>query len=236
MRKIVWLVVLAVPVIVLFTLPARVVLSLFDLPDGIGQVQGTVWSGQAHWRQPGQAPMRIDWSWSGGRDWQWQAEGAETRLQGHWRPTPSGLALSDVHGHLELDRVDLAYWLVNARPRGHLEVTLEHMMVAPDRVPEIIGKVIWREARLEGAIHESLGEIELNLTHDDGAQLARVESLRPASVQVRGRIDVDAGHYDVDLWLRASSDRPDLVSQLSRLGEVQPDGQVRMQLRGALGW
>ena len=236
MRKIVWLAVLAVPLIVLVTLPARVVLSWLEVPEGIGQVQGSVWSGQAHWRQPGQAPMRVEWTWRGGRQWRWQADGAETRLQGRWQPTSSGLSLSEVEGQLALDRVDLAYWLVNARPRGHLEVALDRVVIIPGSVPDIDGEVIWREARLEGAIHESLGEIGMRFSRREGMQLVRVESLQPASVQVRGRVDLDASHYDVDLWLRASPDRPDLVSQLARLGEMRPDGQVRMQLRGMLGW
>jgi hypothetical protein len=236
MRKIIWLVLLAVPVIVLLTLPARVVLSWLEVPEGIDQVRGTVWSGQAQWRQPGQAPLHIHWGWRGGRDWQWRAEGADTHLNGHWQPTTAGLALSDVQGRLELERVDLVYWLVNARPGGHLDVALDRIAVTPGRAPEVAGQMTWREARLEGAIHESLGEIGLTFSPGEGAQMIRVESRRPASIQVRGRIDVDASHYDVDLWLRASPDRPDLVNQLSRMGEVQADGQVRMQLRGALGW
>ncbi len=236
MRKILWLALLAIPVIVLLTLPARVVVPWLDMPEGISQVQGTVWSGRAQWRQPGQAPMRVEWRWRGGQQWRWQAEGVDTRLEGGWRPVAAGLSLTEVEGRLGLDRIDLAYWLVNARPRGYLDVALDRAVVAPGQVPDIEGRVTWREARLEGAIHESLGEIGLNLSHDNGAQIIRVESLRPASVQVHGRIDLDAERYRVDLWMRASSDRPDLVSQLSRMGEMQPDGQVRMQLRGMLGW
>ncbi len=236
MRKILWLALLAIPVIILLTLPARVVLPWMDVPEGLSQVQGTVWSGRAQWRQPGQSPIRLEWRWRGGRNWRWQAEGVDTRLEGGWRPVSSGLSLTDIEGRMGLDRVDLAYWLINARPRGYLDVALERAQVVAGQVPDIAGRVIWREARLEGAVHESLGEIGLNLVHENGAQIIRVESLRSASVQVHGRIDLDAERYQVDLWLRASSDRPDLVSQLSRMGELQPDGQVRMQLRGMLGW
>lgn len=236
MRRILWLVLLAIPVIVLLTLPARVVVPWLDVPESFSQFQGTVWSGRAQWRQPGQAPVRVEWRWQGARQWRWQAQGLDTQLEGGWRPLAAGLSLTDIEGRVGLDRVDLAYWLVNARPGGYLEVSLERAMVIPGQVPEIVGRVIWREARLEGAIHESLGEIGLNLSHDNGAQVIRVQSLRPASIQVHGKIDLDAERYRADLWLRASSDRPDLVSQLSRMGEVQADGQVRMQLRGMLGW
>lgn len=236
MRKILWLALLAIPVIVLVTLPARVVLPWLDVPEGFNQVQGTVWSGRAQWRQPGQSPIRLEWRWRGGRNWRWQAEGVDTHLEGGWQPVSAGLSLTDIEGRLGLERVDLDYWLVNARPRGYLDVAIDRAQLVEGQVPEIAGRVTWREARLEGAVHESLGEIGVDLVHENGNQSIRVESLRPASVQVRGRIELDAERYQVDLWLRASSDRPDLVSQLSRMGEMQPDGQVRIQLRGMLGW
>ncbi|QOC23142.1 type II secretion system protein N [Wenzhouxiangella sp. AB-CW3] len=236
MRKLVWLVLLALPLIIAATLPARVVTHWVDLPDGVEQVRGTVWNGQAQWRQPGHAPMRVQWRWDKGWHWGWQASGDATRLQGYWRPGGDGLSLSEVSGQLGLDRVDLVHWLMYVRPGGYIDVDLDRLSLAPGQVPEIVGELVWREARLEGAVHEDLGEVGLQLRREGESQQIRVESLRPASVHVQGRIDLDASHYDVDIWLRASVDRPDLVSQLARLGEKQPDGQVRVQLRGRLGW
>lgn len=236
MRKILWLALLAVPLIVLATFPARVVISWLDVPEGIEQVRGSVWDGHAQWRQPGRSPLHLSWRWNGGTNWRWKAANGATDLQGLWHPGGSGLELSGIHGQLELSRIDLDYWLINTRPRGFLEVDIASADIVPGRSPEISGRVLWREARLEGAVHESLGEISIELSPDSGRQTARVQSRQPAAVRVRGTIEMDAESYSVDLWLRADRDRPDLAGQLARLGEIQPDGQVRIRLSGALGW
>lgn len=236
MRKVLWLAILAVPLIVVITLPARIVFSWLDVPEGVSQVRGTVWSGHAQWRQPGKGPLYLEWRWDSGSVWRWQARNDDTGLQGQWRPGGSGLNLSEVRGQVELSRIDLDYWLINTRPRGFLEIDIERADIAPDRPPEIAGRVIWRDARLEGALHEPLGEIVIDLGSDPGQQRARIESRQPAPVMVRGTIELGIDDYVVDLWLRASSERPDLASQIARMGEVQSDGQVRIHLRGALGW
>lgn len=236
MRKILWLVLLAVPVIVVVTLPAGVLTSHLDLSEDIDDVRGTVWRGQARWMQPGHAPLEMQWRWRGGSTWHWQAIGDGTDLSGRWQPAGSGLKMSEISGRVALARIDLDQWLMNTRPRGFLELDIERFEHTGDRAPQIDGRVVWREARLEGAVHESLGEIAVTLESADAGQTARIRSISPAAVSLRGTIELDAEHYQVDLWLRASADRPDLAGQLARLGEVQGDGQVRIRRRGLLGW
>lgn len=235
MRKILILAIILVPVIVLLTLPVRMVLPLFDPPDQLGQVRGTVWSGQARWNQPGHGPLRLTWRWSGGREWRVEASDHATRLEGWLRPG-EGLHVRDLTGHIELDRVDLAHWFYNARPAGRLEVNLGEGVIDPGQVPRLRGQVIWADARLEGGVHERLGRVAIELEPQPDHQLARIRSLEAAAVQIRGEVRTDDSHYDADLWLRASAERPELTRQLAPLGELQPDGQVRIQLRGSLGW
>lgn len=236
MRKILWLVLLAVPVVIVVTLPAGVLTSRLDLSDEIENVRGTVWRGQARWMQPGHAPLEMQWRWRGGRTWQWQASGDGTDLRGRWQPAGSGLQMSEISGRVAVARIDLDQWLINTRPRGFLELDIERFEHTEGRPPVIDGDVTWREARLEGAVHESLGEIAVTLEPSDTGQAARIRSISPAPVSLRGTIDLGPDHYEIDLWLRASGDRPDLAGQLARLGEVQGDGQVRIRRRGLLGW
>lgn len=235
MRKILILAILAVPVIILLTLPVRAILPLFDPPDQLGQVRGTIWSGQARWSQLGHAPMDVEWRWTGGRDWRFQAGDGHTLLEGRLQPG-DGLRVRDLTGRIELDRVDLAHWFYNTRPAGHLEVDLSEAILDPGKVPSLRGQVIWADARLEGGVHEHLGRVAIDLEPRDGYQHARVRSLEPAAVQIQGEIRSDQSQYETDLWLRASAERPELTRQLAPLGELQPDGQVRIQLRGSLGW
>jgi hypothetical protein len=235
MRKILILAIIILPVIVLLTLPVRAVLPLFDLPDGLGQVQGTLWSGQANWNQPGHPPLQVAWRWSGGRDWLVEVTDPGTHLEGRLRPG-GALHLVDLSGRVELDRVDLAHWFRNTRPTGHLEVDLDEAYLEPGEIPRLRGQVIWADARLEGGVHEHLGRVAIELEPGSEHQLARLRSMDTAAVILRGEVRADEHEYRADLWLRASPDRPDLTRQLAGLGELQPDGQVRIELRGRLGW
>jgi general secretion pathway protein N len=236
MRKLLWLVLLAIPLVIVVTLPARVVAPRLPIGEDVRDVQGTLWDGEAVWQQPGFAPLDVSWHWAGGRTWSWQARGIGVDLSGNWRLNAGATELTAVRGAIEMNRLDARVWLVNARPRGHLELDVERALIAEGRPPEIDGRLIWRNARLEGAVQESLGEITVRLDSQAQGQVARVESTEPGAIQVRGGIELGAERYEVDLMLRASADRPELLRQIAWLGEPQPDGQVRVHLSGALGW
>jgi len=236
MRKLLWLILLAVPLVVVVTLPARVIVPQMPIGEDVRDVQGTLWNGEAVWQQPGFAPLDVSWRWDGGRSWAWQARGPGVDLDGRWRLRAGVTELADVNGRIEMNRLDARLWLVNARPRGHVELDIARAVIAEGRPPEIDGRLVWRDARLEGTVQESLGEITVDLDSEQLGQLARVESTQPGAIQIRGDIELGAERYNVDLWLRASADRPELLRQIAWLGEPQSDGQVRVRLSGALGW
>jgi hypothetical protein len=236
MRKILWLALLAVPVVIVVTLPARVIVPRMPIGEDVRDVQGTLWQGEAVWQQPGFVPLDISWDWAGGRDWSWQARGTGVNLDGQWRLNAGATELLEVTGRIEMNRLDARLWLVNARPRGHVDIDVQRALVAEGAPPEIDGRLVWRDARLEGTVQEPLGEITVRLDSQQQGQRARVESTQPGAIQVRGGIELGAERYEVDLWLRAAADRPELLRQIAWLGEPQPDGQVRVRLSGALGW
>ncbi len=233
MRKVLVLAVLAIPIILVLTLPVSLIVPLLDLPPGVEQVRGTAWSGSARLQQPGQVPLNLNWRWQGGRHWRWQAMDARTDITGLWRPSGQ-LVLEDISGRVDLERVDLAYWLPATRPTGYLQLALDQARLATGQVPRLDGEMIWEDARLEGSVHERLGRIGIEFEPAGETLQAKVRSLEPAPVQVRGTIEADARRYEVDLWLRASPDRPDLAREIGILGERQADGQVRLRLAGAI--
>jgi hypothetical protein len=235
MRKFVWLALLFIPVVVALTLPVSVLLPLFDPPDSLDRVRGTIWSGHAQWRQPGHVPLALSWNWDGGRTWVWRAEDDRTRLTGVWRPGAE-TELEAITGVLDLARVDIDHWLYATRPVGHLVLDIDRARLSSGMVPVLDGRAVWEEAGLEGSVHERLGRIAIELEPGPTRQHASIRSLEPAGVQVRGSIEADAESYWIDLWLKAASDRPDLARQIGRLGERQADGQVRLRFQGALGW
>ncbi|MGY6554877.1 MAG: type II secretion system protein N [Wenzhouxiangella sp.] len=227
--------VLALLLVLILTLPASLLLQIFDAPEPLQRGEGTVWSGQARWMQSGQQPLPVRWRWRGGLLWEWQASDGVTMLEGTWRPA-GGLYLPEVRGQLAMERVDLGQWLRVSRPLGVLELALTEVQLAEAQLPRAQGAVHWREAALAGAIQESLGEIRLRPVGNGQALRIEVESLQPAPIMVRGELRVEIDHYQLDLWLRAERARPELQMALRDLGELQPDGQVRLQIRGMTGF
>lgn len=229
------LAVMALLLVLILTLPASLLLQVFDTPAPLQRAEGTLWSGQARWMQPGQQPLPVRWRWRGGLLWEWQASDGATVLEGLWRPA-AGLHLPELRGQLAMERVDLGQWLRVSRPLGVLELALTEVHLAAAQLPRAQGTVHWREAALAGAIQESLGEIRLRPVGNGQALRIEVESLQPAPITVRGDIRVELDHYRLDLWLRAERARPELQMALRDLGEPQPDGQVRLQIRGVTGF
>lgn len=235
MRKVIVLALVAIPIIVLLTLPVAVLLPLANAPESLDQAHGTIWRGGARWTQPGHAPLAIDWRWRGGRDWHWRAGDGRTRLSGQWRPG-SGLRLAAIEGEVALERLDIEAWLIGSRPQGRLRVDLPSVELVRGRSPQIQGRLLWSEARLEGAVNESLGRLAIDFDATPERQQARIRSLEPAPIQADGRLEIGIRDYQLDLWLWAEADRPELSRELARLGTEGEDGRVHVQLRGALGW
>ncbi len=238
MVKRIWLVpVLLLPVLILATLPAAVVLPRLNLPANLAQIGGTVWSGSAHWQQAGWQALDIRWQWQGGREWHWDASGGKTRLHGSWRlGKPS--VLPEISGQLELARLDLTHWLSIARPGGVLELDVADVVFSETGAIEAQGRIVWREAELRGAIQESLGNIEIRISEaaaDGEAINLAVESLAPSPIQLRGLVVMNAERYEADLWFKAAPGRSDLTASLAAIGDLQPDGQVRLKVGGSTG-
>jgi hypothetical protein len=239
MRRLLLIALAVLPLLVIATLPAGLVIPRFDPPAALGQYGGTIWSGQARWRQAGQAPMALQWRWTWPWRWQWEASDGVSQVTGLWQPS-DGIDLTRIQGRLAVERLDLAAWLPLSPPQGVIELDLDAARLLPGRPPRVRGEAVWAEARLAGVVQEDLGRIRLRFepaesAESTSAQRARVESLTPAAVLVDGSIEFEADAYRVDLWLQASPERPELAGQLGALGERQADGRVRLQLQGRLG-
>ncbi len=234
MRKLIFPVALVLATIAIYQFPAALLLPRLGLPDQMTEVRGTAFFGHARWRQPGHAPLFVQWQHTPWLVWRWQVAEGMTNVVGQWRPRQARELLA-VEGRIELERLDLGYWFENTRPLGHIALDLARVSRGDDGVPSIHGQAVWEEARLEGAIHESLGRVGLDFEPGPERQRVRLRSLDPGALLIRGEILIDADHYEVDLWLRASPDRPDLGYQLTLIGQPQPDGQVRIQATGQTG-
>lgn len=227
---------LALLVVIAVTVPASLLVSLFDPDDELRlrQVEGSLWQGQSRMQQTGRSPANLSWKFSPPLEWRWNLEDEGMNLDGTARPGASILVLKDVKGTIRANRLDLADWLPNTVPVGELNVALDHSHFSDGNIRNIQGQLRWMDAGLRGAIEENLGQIDIHLETDPSGITGRIQSASPAPVTVRGSLHIHEGVYEIDLWLRSEPGRPELARQLGRLGERQPDGQVRLQRQGRL--
>lgn len=224
--------VLALVVLLLVaTLPARLIAAWVDLPPGVSQVQGYWWSGQAWWQQPEQAPLPIRWQWQFGRQWRWQADDGVSRLEGLYRPGAIQ-RLNEVSGQLSLERVDLAAWLPGVRANGWLALDLATLAWSGEELAGLSGQLIWEEAALTGLVETSLGRIALSFESDGSPLAAGIRSLEPAPIAVSGELSIDRDRYRLDVRLAPDPARPDLIRQLEYLAEPDGAGQFHLRLSG----
>ena len=76
------LVLIAVPLLILLTLPAALIIPRFDPPPAMSSYGGTIWSGNARWLQAGQVPMRLTWRWVGWIDLALGSNGCDQSIAG----------------------------------------------------------------------------------------------------------------------------------------------------------
>ncbi len=223
--------------LLLATLPARMMVSVVDPADDMGlrQVQGTLWWGEGRLQRPGREALQANWRWSPPLAWQWELEGEDVDLRGSAFPAfDRSLEMREVTGTIDARRLDIDAWLPNVVPAGDFVLDISHIRYEKGRVTGLEGQVTWYNGYLHGAIEESLGTIEILFEPGEAGFEAGIRSVDLAPITVRGRLVLEGGNYEADLWLRAEAGRPELARQLARIGERQPDGQVRLRQSGRL--
>ncbi len=240
MRRLLWLVLLALPVVGILTLPAALVPRMVDPPAGLGDWHGSVWSGHARWRQAGFPPLDVRFHYRLPRHWHWQASGGETRLRGVLVPTSGGYRLDGVTGHLAPDRLDLHQWLPDTRADGSFHFDGVRVRGRSGQPPTLGGLMVWQDAALAGRVNARLGRVEVRFDPPADANgdpaLATFRSLEPADVELAGRVTRSGDSYHLQARLQAAADRPELARALARLGRPAADGGVIVEYRGPLGW
>ena len=238
LKKILILLALALPIWVVVTLPASLVLS--DEASGLrfDQVQGTVWSGQGRLVLPAQSPIPIQWRWSGGTAWHWSLASEGLVLQGQWRVTDRK-RLENITGRVDIQTLDVASWLVVIWPKGQMSVDVAFVEWSDELPRQLLaeGELVWQDAALEGLVNESLGDISVFLSPSEeafGQTQAVISSNAEGAVRISGKITSDGDRYRANLSLAPEPGRDRLLRYLAPLGYVQ-DGAIKIERSGQLG-
>ncbi len=235
-RRLIWVVLLAVPLGILVTLPASLFLPTDEGSVQFQQVTGTVWSGQARLKLPQQSPLPVSWSWGGGLGWRWSIENQDIQVQGEWRLSNRD-RLENITGQIDIQYLDIAQWLVVIWPEGELILDIAYIEFEPMVSLASEGQILWRQARLAGLVNEALGDLTIALRPDEalaGHTLADIQSNRSGAVRVSGELSSNGDRYQAAIRLRPSPERLDLLPYLLPLGRFS-EGAIKIERSGQLG-
>lgn len=227
---------LAIPIGIVITLPASFVLP--KATDGLHfqRIEGTVWSGQAQLKLPKQSPLPIEWHWSGGLTWTWAIESEPLVMAGLWRLSDRD-RLEQIKGHVDIQYLDIAQWLVFVYPVGQLEIDVDQLAWEVNTSLEIEGRLDWRSAQLRGLINESLGDISVEMmpsVSTPGETEFVIESTAQGAVGLSGWASTNGDSYRTTLILTPNNERAELLRLLSPLGRRENRG-IRIERSGRLG-
>lgn len=235
-RRLIWILLLAVPLGILVTLPASLFLSTQEGGVQFQQVSGTVWSGEARLKRPQQSPLPVSWRWGGGFGWDWSIESRDLAIQGQWRLFNRN-RLENITGQIGVQYLDIAQWLVVIWPEGEMIVDVSYIEFEPGVSLAAFGEVVWQQARLAGLVNEPLGDLRVNLRpHANlvGYTTADIQSNRSGAVRVSGELSSNSDRYEATIRLRPSPERLDLLPYLLPLGRFS-EGAIKIERSGQLG-
>lgn len=237
-KKVLIFLAVALPMWLLVTLPASLVLSDKSAGLQLDQIQGTVWSGQARLVLPAQSPIPLQWRWTGGLAWDWALRSEGLQINGQWRITKRH-RLSDITGWVDIQKLDIASWLVVIWPKGQMSLDVDFVEWSSELPRQLLaeGLLVWQQAALEGLVNESLGDIRISLSPSDevfGQTRAVISSNAEGAVRISGNITSDGDRYLAELFLAPEPGRDRLLRYLAPLGRLQ-DGAIRIERSGQWG-
>ncbi len=235
-RRLIWVLVLAVPLGILVTLPASLFLSTDEGSVQFQQVTGTVWSGKAQLKLPQQSPLPVSWRWGGGLGWHWSIESRELAMRGEWRLSNRD-RVENITGQIDIQYLDIAQWLVVIWPEGQLMVDISYIEFEPGVSLAAFGEVVWQQARLAGLVNEPLGDLSVALRPHEtlvGHTIADIQSNRSGAVRISGELSSNSDRYQATIRLRPSPERMDLLPYLLPLGRFS-EGAIKIERSGQLG-
>ena len=239
-------IILLVAGVIAWQAPAEWFVSRASLPRHdiqVGRVSGTVWGGVAHdakWRDILLGDIQWDF-----REltqvsppfttWQFEGKGLDYQLSLLADFERDSLRrLRFVQGELPAGWVDLSKVVPLLFLDGRLLVNLDYLELKWGPRGLAMGSIQWNDAAFSGLFEEKLGDIIINIEWADGATRVYFQSTQVRNIMLEGEARLTAGRYEVLLILHTTEKKRYVIEELAKLGEIQADGSLHIELSGKM--
>lgn len=226
-------------------LPARLALDFVGDrlgPVQLGEVSGTLWSGQAN-------PASINGEAIGVLSWKLNPLSllgarvdAAVVLRGD---SYNGDSAISVHRDRSVHVRDLSLRFPARRLepvldipalvlRGEVQVAIARAELRGGFPTAVQGRATWKDAAVAGSAEAQFGEL---ITDFASLPVGGIEgTIRDGGgpLQAQGAYRASLAGYNADLSLRARDGNPQVTEALQYIGQPQPDGSARLEIRGTL--
>jgi general secretion pathway protein N len=233
--------------VLLWFLPARLAM-LWIAPQLHGvrlqQVGGLLWDGHADrvTTGDGQVLGRLDWQLSraallGKPQLQVDLVGPPLDFSGAMRKLPQGqVEWRDVHVRVDLALLDAyAAKLPQGRPRGELQIAVEHALLQAGWPLELQANAQWSAAAVQtrGSL-VPLGTLQLAAQASSGVVSAQLHDDSHGPLHADGQLQLSPLGWRLDATLLARQTDPALRHWLGQFGRPAADGALHIQRSGGM--
>lgn len=226
-------------------LPARIATDYFGGrigPVQLGQVEGTLWHGRA-------TPVSINDQPIGSMSWTVSPLSllgaridANVALRGDTYNGDSAISvhrdrsvrLRDLRLTLPAQRLQPALDIPALVLRGEVEVAIAQAELRGGFPREVQGRATWKNAAVAGSAEARFGELITEFASTPDGGIAGTVKDGGGPLQAEGSYRANLLGYSADVSLRARDGNPQVVEALQYIGQPQPDGSARLEIRGKL--
>jgi general secretion pathway protein N len=226
-------------------LPARHALEFLGGrlgPVELGEVSGTVWRGQARpARVNGQDIGTLSWSLS---PWALFAArlDADLRLEGDVYRGDGAVSVRrdrsvrvrDLELTFPAQRLQPALDIPALVLRGEVQVHIAEGELRGGFPTAVKGSATWKDAAVAGSAEARFGDLATDFASDGAGGLQGTVRDGGGPLQAEGTYQASLAGYRADVVLRARDGNPQVIEALQYIGQPQPDGSARLEVRGSL--
>ncbi len=238
-------VLLLLAALVLAFLPARLALDFVGDrlgPVHLGEVSGTLWNGQSNPASINGEPVGVlSWKLSplsllGAR------VDAYVVLRGDAYNGDSAVSVRrdrsvrvrDLNLRFPARRLEPMLDIPALVLRGEVQVAITQAELHGGFPTSINGRATWKDAAVAGSAEALFGDLVTDFSSSASGGLDGTISDSGGPLQAQGSYHAGLTGYSADISLRARDGNPQVTEALQYIGQPQPDGSARLEVRGTL--